>query len=110
MDQTIPALQQVLKTSPALFTTKVLRELDQKLAGLEAENIHIVTKEIKEWVSKQNRQLKETVNLFAQSFREIKNVKKVEATEEEILENRFRELREAVKTKLIPPQTSQTNL
>ncbi|HEY9851457.1 MAG TPA: hypothetical protein V6D28_18445 [Leptolyngbyaceae cyanobacterium] len=106
MDQTIPALQQVLKTSPALFTTKVLKELDQKLASLEAENIHIVAKEVKEWVSKQNRQFKETVNLFAQSFREIKNVKKAEGSEEEILENRFRELREAVKIKINPPQAS----
>lgn len=106
MDQTIPALLQVLKTSPALFTTKVLNELDGKLAGLQAENIHIVTKEVKDWVGKQNRQFKETVNLFSQSFREIKNVKKVEGTEEEILENRFRELREAVKTKLNSPQAS----
>lgn len=109
MDQTIPALLQVFKTTPALFPVKTIKELDQKIAGLENENIHIVTKEIKEWVSKQSRPIKENVTLFAQSFREIKNIRKVEASEEEILANRFRELRDAVKNKLNPPQTSQTN-
>lgn len=109
MDQTIPALLQVFKSTPALFPAKTINELDRKIAGLENENIHIVTKEIKEWVSKQSRPLKENVTLFAQSFREIKNIRKVEGSEEEILENRFRELRDAVKNKLNPPQTSQTN-
>ena len=109
MDQTIPALLQVFKTTPAIFPAKTIKELEQKIGGLENENIHIVTKEIKEWVSKQSRPIKENVTLFAQSFREIKNIRKVEASEEEMLQNRFRELRDAVKNKLNPPQTSPTN-
>lgn len=106
-DQTIPALLQVFKTTPALFPVKTLKELDQTLTGLENEHIYLVSKEIKEWVSKQSRQLKETVTLFSQSFREIKAVRQVEGIEEEMLQNRFRELQEAVKKKLNPPQTSQ---
>ena len=106
MDQTIPALLQVFKSTPTLFPAKTIQELDQKLASLEKENIHIVTKEIKEWVGKQTRPLKENVTLFAQSFREIKNVRKIEASEEEMLQNRFRELREAVKTKITQSQTN----
>ncbi|GEM_PF-5808004 len=109
MDQTIPALLQVFKSTPTLFPAKTIQELDLKLAGLENENIHIVTKEIKDWVSKQTRPIKDNVTLFAQSFREIKSVRKVEASEEEMLVNRFRELRDAVKSKLNPPQRSQTN-
>jgi hypothetical protein len=100
-DQTIPALLQVFKTKPALFPAETLEKLDGTLDNLEGQHIYIVSKEIKDWLGKQNRQLKDTVSLFAQSFREIKGGRGGEAgSDEMLLKKSFVELQEAVKDKL----------